>query len=129
MMDSCDDVERDDDSALEDEEEIFDEFDEARYDARAYDIYQQLPVDDKEPDFESGSPETAEEYLRRVRFGPVSLECLLSMMVVILQGWDVSTLAGTRLRNCPMWWCQAWMPGTLMHSALSMFQQPPQSPA
>ena len=37
------------------------------FDARAYGIYQQLPVGMEEPDFASGSPQTAEEYLRRVR--------------------------------------------------------------
>lgn len=37
------------------------------FDARAYGIYQQLPVGRQEPDFASGSPQTAEEYLRRVR--------------------------------------------------------------
>jgi hypothetical protein len=37
------------------------------FDARAYGIYQQLPVGREEPDFACGSPQTAEEYLRRVR--------------------------------------------------------------
>ena len=34
---------------------------------REFGIYQCLPVDDGPPDFDSGEPETAEEYLRRVR--------------------------------------------------------------
>lgn len=36
-------------------------------DKRQFGIYQALPVDDAEPDWESGEPETVEEYLRRVR--------------------------------------------------------------
>ena len=51
-------------------EDLDDSEDDADVDARAYGIYKQLPVDGREPDFESGSPQTAEEYLRRVRWGP-----------------------------------------------------------
>ena len=36
-------------------------------DKRQYGIYQALPVDDAEPDWESGEAATVEEYLRRVR--------------------------------------------------------------
>lgn len=36
-------------------------------DKRQYGIYQALPVDDAEPDWESEEPATVEEYLRRVR--------------------------------------------------------------
>ena len=37
------------------------------FDARAYGMYRQLPVGRDAPEFSSGSPQTAEEYLRRVR--------------------------------------------------------------
>lgn len=37
-------------------------------DKRQYGIYQALPVDDAEPDWESGEAATVEEYLRRVRY-------------------------------------------------------------
>jgi hypothetical protein len=36
-------------------------------DKRQFGIYQALPVDDAEPDWESGEPASVEEYLRRVR--------------------------------------------------------------
>ena len=70
MMESCDeadqlepDTNQDDDEELDDVEEV-----EHDLDARAYGIFQQLPVDGQDPDFDSGSPQTAEEYLRRVRW-------------------------------------------------------------
>ncbi len=50
------------DQDLEDEYGTDDEIDK-----RQYGIYQALPVDDAEPDWESGEPSTVEEYLRRVR--------------------------------------------------------------
>ena len=73
-MEVCEDVELETNTdALEDDllpEDLDDSEDDADVDARAYGIYKQLPVDGREPDFESGSPQTAEEYLRRVRWGP-----------------------------------------------------------
>lgn len=36
-------------------------------DKRQFGIYQCLPVDDREPDWEREEPESVEEYLRRVR--------------------------------------------------------------
>jgi hypothetical protein len=36
-------------------------------DRQQYGIYQCLPVDDHEPDWECKEPDTVEEYLRRVR--------------------------------------------------------------
>lgn len=44
------------------------------FDSKAYGIYQQLPVGRGDPDFASGSPQTAEEYLRRVRHAPVKIK-------------------------------------------------------
>ena len=39
------------------------------FDRRQYGIYQVLPIDDKEPDWEAEEePSTVEEYLRRVRY-------------------------------------------------------------
>lgn len=44
-------------------------------DRREYGIVQCLPVDDEEPDFgtDDAMPETVEEYLRRVRYGCISM--------------------------------------------------------
>ena len=36
-------------------------------DKRQFGIYQALPVDDAEPNWDEGEPATVEEYLRRVR--------------------------------------------------------------
>jgi len=49
----------------QDEEHEYDTDEEL--DKRQFGIYQALPVDDAEPDWESGEPATVEEYLRRVR--------------------------------------------------------------
>ena len=43
----------------EDEEEVFDR--------KAYGLHQQLPIKRGAPDYSAGPPQTAEEYLRRVR--------------------------------------------------------------
>lgn len=56
--------EREDEEAEEGEEE---EEQEAEQERREFGIYQCLPVDDAEPDWESGEAATVEEYLRRVR--------------------------------------------------------------
>jgi hypothetical protein len=52
---------------LEEEEEDGSSDTNEEEDRRQYGIHQCLPVDDQEPDFDSGEPTTAEEYLRRVR--------------------------------------------------------------
>lgn len=61
---------RDAESAVEESHtfEDCDEFDdeEETFDRQAYGLYQQLPVKGL-PDYSSGPPQTAEEYLRRVR--------------------------------------------------------------
>ena len=49
-------------SSLEEDDHTDDEVDK-----RQYGIYRALPVDDVEPDWESGEAATVEEYLRRVR--------------------------------------------------------------
>lgn len=46
---------------------------EAAQDLRQYGIYRALPVSG-EPDFDSGPPSSAEEYLRRVRYGLIHLQ-------------------------------------------------------
>lgn len=58
------------DSGMEDDTEH--EPDEKELDLRMYGIHQALPVEDGDPDFGDGPPETAEEYLRRVRYEAVS---------------------------------------------------------
>jgi hypothetical protein len=58
-------VEEDGDQDLIEEEHEYGTDEEV--DKRQYGIYQALPVDDAEPDWESGEPATVEEYLRRVR--------------------------------------------------------------
>ena len=55
-------VDDEDEDELTEDESIDDEFD-----RRAFGIYRQLPVKSGTPDFSAGPPETAEEYLRRVR--------------------------------------------------------------
>ena len=55
----------DDDSDEYEDYDIAD--DEEEDDRRNFGIYQCLPVDDEEPDWDSGEPQTVEEYLRRVR--------------------------------------------------------------
>ncbi|KAK9810074.1 hypothetical protein WJX72_004382 [[Myrmecia] bisecta] len=42
-------------------------------DPREFGLYQQLPIPEGEPDFESGEPDDAEEYLRRVRYEAAQL--------------------------------------------------------
>ena len=61
--------EREDEEAEEGEEEEGEdeEEQEAEQERREFGIYQCLPVDDAEPDWESGEAATVEEYLRRVR--------------------------------------------------------------
>ena len=56
-----------DDDDAEEECEDYDSADDEEEDARGFGIYQCLPVDDEEPDWDSGEPQTVEEYLRRVR--------------------------------------------------------------
>lgn len=56
----CGSDEVDDLEDHEDEEEVFDR--------QAYGLYQQLPIKKGAPDLSAGPPQTAEEYLRRVRY-------------------------------------------------------------
>jgi hypothetical protein len=58
--------EDDQDDTIEDDPEDGAQTDEDA-DKRQFGIYQCLPVDDREPDWQSGEPESVEEYLRRVR--------------------------------------------------------------
>lgn len=51
--------------ASEDYEDCDDE--EGSFDRQAYGLYQQLPIRKGLPDYSTGPPQTAEEYLRRVR--------------------------------------------------------------
>ena len=53
-------------AAEEEEEEEEEEIDE-EFDRRQYGIHQCLPVDDAQPDWAAGEPDSVEEYLRRVR--------------------------------------------------------------
>ena len=62
-VDECnDELEEEDEEECAEADQISKE-----YDSKAYGIYQQLPVGRGDPEFASGSPQTAEEYLRRVR--------------------------------------------------------------
>ena len=56
------------DEEEEEEEEEEEDEEEAEQERREFGIYQCLPVDDAEPDWESGEAATVEEYLRRVRW-------------------------------------------------------------
>ena len=62
-------VEEEDEDAEEGEreDEEAEEGEEEEQERREFGIYQCLPVDDAEPDWESGEAATVEEYLRRVR--------------------------------------------------------------
>jgi len=57
---ACGSDEADELEGYEDEEEVFDR--------QAYGLYQQLPIKKGAPDLSAGPPQTAEEYLRRVRY-------------------------------------------------------------
>lgn len=50
------------------DQEAEDDEEDAEQERREFGIYQCLPVDDAEPDWESGEAATVEEYLRRVRW-------------------------------------------------------------
>ena len=51
------------------------ESDNENEDKRQFGIYQCLPVDDGEPEWEAGEPQTVEEYLRRVRCDGRRVRC------------------------------------------------------
>jgi hypothetical protein len=56
-------------SSVEEEDEYLEDYStDIEYDRRAYGIYQQLPIRPGTPDLSTGPPQTAEEYLRRVRY-------------------------------------------------------------
>lgn len=66
------DVQEEDEDLTEDESTAFEGCDdnndeEESFDRQAYGLYQQLPVRMGMPDYSLGPPQTAEEYLRRVR--------------------------------------------------------------
>jgi hypothetical protein len=67
---AVDDAEEEDEIADDDSgsSEAQEQADEEEADRREYGIYQCLPVEPGEPDWQEGEPQSVEEYLRRVRW-------------------------------------------------------------
>lgn len=63
--------------AEEEAEESLEDSDQSEYNLVMFGIRQALPVDYAEPDWDSGPPSTAEEYLRRVRWEAAGLPAVM----------------------------------------------------